>query len=132
MAQCKLNKITIVCEKWKRDNQSETAMTEIQKIIDLKESEMPPCTCNKQKEMPKESCSSPIKSSPKTLTGYCNKQKEMPKESCSCPTKNSSNTPTMQESRKESASCPTKEDSNEKEEASKSCHNSGPSNTKLL
>ncbi len=58
MAQCKLNKILIVCEKWKRKSmKSDSAMQEIQNILDLKESEMPPCTCK-----PKESTACPLKS----------------------------------------------------------------------
>lgn len=61
MAQCKVNKIAIVCEKWRKKNiQSEAAMNEIHRIVDLKESEMPPCTCNK----PAESAACPIKTSP--------------------------------------------------------------------
>lgn len=107
MALCKLNKITIVSEKWKRKNiQSEPAMIEIQGIIDLKESEMPPCTCaNKPKNdscpMPKnDSCSMPK-----------NDACSMPK-SGSCPMSKSS-------------SCPTTEESG-------SCHTPGPSNVPSL
>lgn len=67
MAQCKVNKITIVCEKWKRRNlNSDNAMEEVQKIIELKESEMPPCTCAKPKDAcpmkPQETAACPMKS----------------------------------------------------------------------
>lgn len=75
MAQCKLNKITIVCEKWKRKNvQSEPAMIEIQGIIELNESEMPPCTC-KPKETTSGGC-------PMSKSASCPPKKE----SGSCPT----------------------------------------------
>ncbi|XP_037041260.1 uncharacterized protein LOC119077979 [Bradysia coprophila] len=79
MAQCKLNKIMIVCEKWKRNSlKSDSAMEEIQKITVLKESEMPPCTC----AQPKETASCPMK----------------PQDPMACPIKS-----------KESHSCPNPE-----------------------
>lgn len=74
MAQCKVNKIAIVCEKWKRKTiNTEQAMSEVQQIIDTKESEMPPCTCK-----PK---SNEMQCSTSKASGSC----PMPKGSGSCP-----------------------------------------------
>lgn len=98
MAECKLNKIMVVCEKWKSNHaNSECAMQEIQSIVDLKESEMPPCNCNaKQETMPHS----------KNVQGMSCPMKPSPAYSC----------PPMS---KEMASCPMPN--------SKSCHGPGPS-----
>lgn len=63
MAQCKLNKITDICVKWNSEKiESCEAMLQVKKIIDMKESEMPPCTCAQEKDR---SLVKPIAASPK-------------------------------------------------------------------
>lgn len=121
MALCKVNKITVICEKWKRKSiESEEAMQEIQKIIDLKESEMPPCTCK-----PKDTNSSPS-AKPNTVSCSCtiNPQES---SSCTCTLKPQQTACPIEP--KTSASCPSMETASCSPEKSQSCHSPGPCKT---
>lgn len=114
MAQCKINKITAICDKWNcKEIKLEDAMKEIQKVIGLKESEMPPCTCNKKQEQkPKEKAACPL---PKEkVASQISKEKPKGKASCLCPP-----------SKNKEKIVPEKE-------SCSSCHSPGPCNLPYL